>query len=178
MSRLVRFFALILFYTVARYLPKSNSLISFGSKLLRRWCCKGIFPSCGKGVNIERMVYFGTGSQLEIGDNSGLGVNCLCCGPITIGSDVIMGPDVVFITKSHKFDRLDIPMKRQGSSPCMRITVGDDVWIGARVIILPGVHISKGAIVGAGAVVTKDVPEYAIVGGNPAKVIKFRGNIV
>ena len=52
--------------------------------------------------------------------------------------------------------------------------IGDDVWIGSRVIILPGVTIGKGAIVGAGVVVTKDVPEYAIVGGNPAKVIKFR----
>ena len=54
------------------------------------------------------------------------------------------------------------------------VIIGDDVWIGGRVIILPGVTIGNGAIVGAGAVVTRDVPEYAIVGGVPAKVIKMR----
>lgn len=54
--------------------------------------------------------------------------------------------------------------------------IGNDVWIGARMIILPGVTIGTGAIIGAAAVVTKDVPDYAIVGGNPAKIIKFRNN--
>ena len=63
---------------------------------------------------------------------------------------------------------------RLQTAPKEPVYIGDDVWIGARVIILPGRKIGEGVIIGAGAVVTKDVPDYAVVGGNPAKVIKFR----
>ncbi len=62
----------------------------------------------------------------------------------------------------------------QGVKSCEPVIIGDDVWIGTRVIILPGKKIGTGAILGAGAVITKDVPDYAIVGGNPAKIIKYR----
>ncbi len=86
----------------------------------------------------------------------------------------MMGPEVIVLTQHHKFDRLDIPMRQQGHKPYEPVIIGDDVWIGIRAIILPGVKIGKGAIIGAGAVVTKDVPEYAIVGGVPARVIKLR----
>lgn len=65
-------------------------------------------------------------------------------------------------------------MNLQGMSKEHPVLIEDDVWIGANVIILPGVKISKGSIIGAGSVVTKNVPEYAIVGGNPARVIKYR----
>lgn len=88
-----------------------------------------------------------------------------------------MGPDVLIITQNHRFDQLDLPMWRQGFSPSEPVIIGNDVWVGTRAIILPGVTISKGAIIGAGAVVTKDVPEYAIVGGNPARLIKYRTDI-
>ena len=77
-------------------------------------------------------------------------------------------------SRNHAFDRCDVPMREQGYGPEKTIIIGDDVWIGGHVIILPGVNIGNGAIVGAGAVVTRDVPEYAVVGGNPAKVIRFR----
>jgi len=86
----------------------------------------------------------------------------------------MIGPDVVVLSASHKFDRTDIPMCQQGGEPLRPVYIGDDVWIGTRAIILPGRKIGKGAIIGAGAVVTKDVPEYAIVGGNPARVIRYR----
>lgn len=86
----------------------------------------------------------------------------------------MMGPDVIIITGNHEFNRIDIPMRDQGETRPESVVIDDDVWIGTRSIILPGVHIEKGAIIGAGAVVTKDVPEYAVVGGNPAKVIKYR----
>ena len=85
-----------------------------------------------------------------------------------------MGPECIIYTRNHAFSRTDIPMREQGFSEEKPVYIGDDVWIGGRVTILPGVHIGKGAIVGAGAVVTKDVPEYSIVGGNPAKIIRFR----
>lgn len=74
----------------------------------------------------------------------------------------------------HVFDRTDVCMRLQGPTPYQRLTIGNDVWIGRRVMVMPGVRIGDGAIVAAGAVVTKDVPDYAIVGGVPAKVIRFR----
>lgn len=86
----------------------------------------------------------------------------------------MMGTDVVVITKNHAFNQTDIPMMQQGFEDERPVIIGNDVWIGDRVIILPGVHIGDGAIIAAGAVVTKDVPAYAIVGGVPAKLIRMR----
>jgi maltose O-acetyltransferase len=95
-------------------------------------------------------------------------------GTITIGADVMMGPDVVILTTNHIFENTDIPMDQQGIANELPVTIEDDVWIGTRVIILPGRHIGRGSIIGAGSVVTKDIPPFAIVGGNPAKVIRYR----
>ena len=85
-----------------------------------------------------------------------------------------MGPEVIILTENHRFERTDIPMRLQGRQELRPVAIHDDVWIGTRVIILPGVTVGRGAIIGAGAIVTKDIPEYAIVGGNPAKLIKYR----
>lgn len=128
-----------------------------------------------ENVNIEKNAEFAY--SVELGDNSGLGINCRISGKTLIGNNVMMGPNVCIFTTNHAFDRTDIPMNEQGMSVQRPVVIEDDVWIGANVIILPGVTISKGSIVGAGAVVTKNVPEYAIVGGNPATVIKYRKNI-
>jgi len=76
-------------------------------------------------------------------------------------------------TSNHIYDRTDIFITEQGHTKG-KIEIEEDVWLGANVMILPGVHIGKGAIVGAGAVVTKNVPSMAIVVGNPAKILKFR----
>ncbi len=91
-----------------------------------------------------------------------------------IGNNVMMAPDVVILTQNHKFDRRDIPMIEQGFKDEQPVAICDDVWIGVRVIILPGVTVGKGTILASGAIVTKDVPEYAIVCSNPARVIKER----
>ncbi len=111
---------------------------------------------------------------ISIGNNSGLGIRCRVRGPLTIGNDVMMGPDVVILSGGHVFDRTDIPMRLQGGKKSRPTVIGDDVWIGTRAIIMPGVRIGSGVIIGAGAVVTKDVPDYAIVGGVPAKVLRYR----
>lgn len=92
----------------------------------------------------------------------------------SIGDNVMMGPECMIFTRNHAFARVDIPMNQQGMKEFEPVSIGNDVWIGARVTILPGVHIADGCIIGAGAVVTKDIPEYAIVGGNPARVLKYR----
>ncbi len=85
-----------------------------------------------------------------------------------------MAPDVIILTRNHKFDSVDTPIQEQGGTT-KPVTICDDVWLGTRVIVLPGVTIGKGAIAAAGAVVAREVPEFAIVGGCPAKVIKYRG---
>ena len=85
-----------------------------------------------------------------------------------------MGTDVTIITRNHRFDRTDIPMMEQGFEEERPVYIGNDVWIGDRALILPGVHIGDGSIIAAGAVVTKDVPPYSIVAGVPARKIRDR----
>ena len=168
------------YYGFARYLPATNHPWSIGHRLrscqIRRFICKGIFKYAGDNINIEKGVCFGDGSQAEIGDNSKIGIDFELLGPamFKIGNNVMIGPEVIFITINHKFDRLDTPIRMQGHYAAEAITIGDDAWIGARAIILPGIIVGKGAIVAAAAVVTKNVPEYAIVAGNPARVVKSR----
>ena len=94
-------------------------------------------------------------------------------GPLRIGENVMMGPDVTILSQTHNIERTDIPMGKQGMREA-EVSIGNDVWIGMRSIIMPGVKIGDGAVIGAGAVVTKDVPDYAIVGGVPARIIKYR----
>lgn len=77
------------------------------------------------------------------------------------------------LTHTHNIERTDIPMGQQGMR-VSEVVIGNDVWIGMQVIIMPGVKVGNGVVIGAGAVVTKDVPDYAIVGGVPAMIIKFR----
>ena len=136
--------------------------------------CRRLFRSAGRSVNVEQGAYFGSGWEVEIGDHSGLGVNCVVPFNLKVGRDVMMGPDVLILGENHRFDDLDRPMRLQGYTIAPPVRIEDDVWIGARVTILPGLTIGKGAIIGAGAVVTKDVPPYAICAGNPARVIRFR----
>ena len=97
-------------------------------------------------------------------------------GPVDIGKNVMMGPDVVVLTTKHIFKDIDTPMIQQGSTGPHAVTIADDVWIGERAVILPGINIGCGAIVGTCAVVTKNVPPYAIVAGNPAIIIRYRKN--
>lgn len=158
-----------LYKIFASWLPISQR--SRYAKKLRYHFSKRICK-LGKNVNVEKNAYFTP--QLVVGNNSGIGINAEIYGPVKIGNDVLMAPDVVFYTSGHKYDRLDIPIGKQGSTESKPIIVGNDCWIGRRVIIMPGVKIGDGSIIGAGAVVTKDVPPYAVVGGVPAKVIKYR----
>ena len=133
------------------------------------------FRKMGKNVTILEGTQFINPSQIEIGNNSGIGYQCFfeATGPIHIGDWVRIGPKVSMFTTNHNFDRKDTIIKKQGYS-VGRIDVGDDVWFGANVTVLSNVRIGTGAVVGAGSLVTKDVPDYAIVVGNPAKVVKYR----
>ncbi|HBQ63535.1 MAG TPA: acetyltransferase [Clostridiales bacterium] len=176
-QKIVKGLCLILYYGIARHLPASGTPWSLGAQQIRGFLCKGIFRSCGKRVNIEHGAFFASGADIEIGEDSGIGLDCRVNGPLQIGRDVMMAPDVMIFTQNHETSRLDIPMRLQ-TAPKRPVVIGDDVWIGARVIILPGVRVGNGAILAAGAVVTRDVPDYAIIGGNPARVIKMRNGEV
>lgn len=162
----------LLYHTIARHLPASFAKVSFFAKQVRRTCAKLFLEKCGNNVNIEKGAIFS--SKVTIGNNSGIGIRAVIHGPCTIGNDVMMGPDCVIYVRNHCYDRTDIPMWQQGFYNDEPVTIGNDVWIGGRVTILPGVKIGNGAVIGANAVVTKDVPDYAIVGGNPARILKMR----
>ena len=166
-------FGKLLYHTVAIHLPMSFSRISFGSRVIRQFCAKLILDNCGTWVNIEKGAH--CGDTLKLGNGSGIGAKSIIPGDVTIGENVMMGQECLMFTQNHRFDDLTVPMGVQGITNSRPIIIGNDVWIGARVIILPGVHVGDGAIIGAGAVVTKEIPEYEIWGGNPAKHIKNRG---
>jgi acetyltransferase-like isoleucine patch superfamily enzyme len=109
---------------------------------------------------------------IVIGNNFYANAGCHLLGSITIGNNVQIGPQVVFWGRDHGMKK-DILINRQPHN-LQPIVIQDDVWIGAHATILKGVTIYEGAVVAAGAVVTKDIPPYAIVAGVPAKIIKYR----
>lgn len=161
--------------------------ISCGKNLLLKRCChinalsnNGIVIgdnfSLGEYAIIECTGVLKTiGESLEIGNNVGVNHYCYIAvrGSIKIGDNVIFGPRVSVFSENHNTTEIDIPIKDQGETR-MDTTIGNDVWIGANSVILAGVTIGDGAIIAAGAVVREDVPSYAIAGGVPAKVLKYR----
>lgn len=160
---------------LVKYLPATNTSNRYLRfiRTIRRAIASPLFDYSGKNINVERGADFGLGKGISTGHNSGLGLNCNVRGPLEIGCDVMMGPNVRIITHSHNYDRTDIPMREQGGK-VLKVNIGNDVWIGANVIILPDVSIGNSVIIEAGAVVAKDVPDFAIVGGVPANIIKLR----
>ena len=119
-----------------------------------------------------------TDGRLEIGDrvslNANVYINACSGGTITIGNDVLIGPNVVLRASDHRFDRADVPIREQGHT-AGTIVIEDDVWLGANVTVVGGVHIGRGSVVAAGAVVASNVAPSSIVGGVPARLIRKRG---
>jgi len=173
----MRLFWLLLYYSFARHLPKSTFPFAGRVGQYLRWkCAKHLFSSCGGFVNVEQGAYFGNGLKFQVDGNVGIGKDfCSHNRLVTIKSGLLMGEDVLFLGGGHSYAD---PEKLIGSDPDLPDTpleICGDVWIGSRAIVLPGCRrIGAHSIIGAGSVVTKDVPDYAIVGGNPAKVIRMR----
>lgn len=162
---------------MANILPINDSHINLGQKQIRSFFARLYLKNAGKNIDIQKGARFS--HHCEIGNNSGIGQDSRLYGKVIIGNDVMMGPNCWIYTQNHEYSSIDKPMNVQGPMPMKPVIIGNDVWIGGRVTILPGVKIGNGTILGAGAVVTKDVPDYAIVGGNPAKILKYRkSNIV
>lgn len=154
-----------LFVAIVRHTPEKMSR-------LRAFFVRKYILHMGKGVNIGRNCRIHRNTF--IGNNSGIGRRCEINNGVTIGENVMMGPDVIIYTQNHCTTNTEIPMRKQGMTELRPVTIEDDVWIGARVCILPGVTIGHGSVVGACAVVSKSIPPYSVAVGNPARVVKVR----
>lgn len=120
---------------------------------------------------IEPPFYCDYGYNISTGKNfyANHGVTILDPAPVSFGDDVMLGPGVLISTATHP---IDVALRRKGIESALPIIIGNDVWIGMGAKILPGVNIGSGAIIAAGAVVNKDVAEYTMVAGVPAKFVK------
>ena len=165
--------AYFIYYRFASKLPSSDLAKTRFPKRLRAWCGKYLLDRCGKNINIEKNVQLNWGG-ISLGDNSGFGEGSIIGGNTIVGNNVMIGRQLITIPRNHVIDSIEIPMIQQGFTKPSYIRIDDDVWIGDRVTILQNVHIHSHSVIAAGAVVTKDVPEYAIVGGDPANIIRYR----
>ena len=109
--------------------------------------------------------------DVTIGDYTRIGIHCTVIGPVCIGHHVNLAQGITVTALNHNFADTNRRIDEQGIST-RPVVIGDDVWIGANAVILPGVTIGRHVVVAAGAVVTKDVPDYCVVAGVPAKVVK------
>lgn len=129
----------------------------------------------GDRVAIRDSVQIGGHGILEIGDHTAINDQVIIAATerVRIGRDVMVAPRAYILDVDHRFEQESIPISRQGyiSRP---VDIGNDVWICTGAIITKGVTVGDGAIIGANAVVTRDVPPYAIVAGSPARVIRMR----
>lgn len=131
----------------------------------------GFLGACGERVQINQPFRCDWGCNITIGHDTyiNFGMTVLDEAPVTIGNHVFIGPNVSIFTACHP---LDAPSRNTGDEWAEPVTIADNVWIGGCVTILPGVTIGHDSVIGAGAVVTKDVATFTVVGGNPAKVIR------
>jgi acetyltransferase-like isoleucine patch superfamily enzyme len=131
----------------------------------------------GRVLLAEYCYFNADGGLIVVGNNvafnRGVHINAACGGKIQIGNNSLIGPGVIMRTANHQYSRTDINIQVQGHIAA-DIIIEDDCWIGASAIILGGVHIGKGAVIGAASVVTKDIPSMAVAVGVPAKIIKYR----
>ena len=131
----------------------------------------------GRGVAMAPNASLRNGAHITIGDGAHVGERCLLWAgeraTITLGEKALLGPEVFITVANYQLapDRPVVDQPRDESD----VVIGAGTWLGARVIVLPGVTVGDGAVVGAGAVVTRDVPAGAIAVGSPAKVVGWRG---
>ncbi|WP_027189368.1 acyltransferase [Paucidesulfovibrio longus] len=139
-------------------------------RLYSRFC-----KAAGRNLTIHDGVTIKHPGGITFGDNVTLNTGCFLGGGggLTIGSDVMIGAGSKIVTSAHTHDKTDIPMREQGLE-WKPVHVEDDVWFGFDVVVLPGVRIGRGSILGAASVVTRDVPPYSVVAGNPGRVLRQR----
>ncbi len=143
----------------------------YSNTILKEELLKKILPNTKTKVNIEPPFWCDYGYNVQIGKNffSNHNLVILDCTDVTIGDNVFVGPNCGFYTANHPLDPIE---RNKGIEYAKPINIGDNVWIGGNVIILPGVTIGNNSIIGAGSVVTKNIPDNVIAVGNPCKIIK------
>ncbi len=138
---------------------------------LRRQLLERLLGAVGEGTEIRPPLYVDYGTHVRIGARSfaNYGLVALDVAAITIGDDVQIGPGVQLLTPTHPVEAEPRRQKWEAAEP---ITIGDNVWLGGGVIVLPGVTIGADTVVGAGSVVTRDLPAGVVAVGNPARVVR------
>jgi len=161
-----------IFYRLRRVQIGKGLVIDMRSAIIGNKIQSGGNLRIGRGV----MLYAQTG-EIRIGRNveinSGSSLDANDGGTIILGNDVLLGENIIVRASSHKYADTDIPINQQGHSPGM-IEVGDDVWVGSGVILVPGASIGSHSVIAAGSVVTRALPPYSVCAGNPAKPIRLR----
>lgn len=153
----------------AKWLPESRHFKL--AKRLRAFWTKQIVEYMGYNVNVERGARISP--EIQVGNESEIGVDCEFYGKVTIGDNVMMGPECVFYTQNHRHDmNSDIPFGKQGYETLQPITIGCNVWIGRRVMFMPGSGVGDNCVVAAGSVVTKVFPPNVVIGGVPAHILR------
>jgi len=143
-----------------------------------RWLCRRKFRRFGRNAEFRPFAFAHSCSKISIGNNviihpgTVLSADPQPNGTITIEDDVSIGSNVHLYAVNHRYDRTDIPIKYQGYYPAEAVIVRTGAWIGASATILAGVTVGHNAVVGAGSVVTRSVPAFTVVAGNPARIIK------
>jgi acetyltransferase-like isoleucine patch superfamily enzyme len=126
----------------------------------------------GKDSTIEDFATVNNGAgPVYIGERTRIGLSCTVIGPVTIGNDIMLAQNIMLSGLNHSFEDISKPISLQKQTTA-KITVEDEVWIGANAVVVAGVTIGKHSVIAAGSVVTKSVPAYTVVAGNPAKVLK------
>jgi maltose O-acetyltransferase len=138
---------------------------------LRRQLLETLLSSIGEDTEIRPPLYVDYGAHLTVGARcfANFGLVALDVAAITIGDDVQIGPNVQLLTPTHPVEPEPRRQKWEAAEP---IVIGDNVWLGGGVIVLPGVTIGENTVVGAGAVVTRDLPANVVAVGNPARVVR------
>ena len=138
---------------------------------IARYLLAQVIGSVGEDVDIRPPLRVDYGHNITIGDGSwvNFGLTALDVAPIVIGQDVLIGPNCSLYTAIHPTEPGPRRAKWESAAP---ITLGDNVWLGGSVVVCPGVTIGENSIIGAGAVVTRDIPANSIAVGNPARVIR------
>lgn len=144
-----------------------------------RFILKQIGVKLGNNLKIFSITEIENPKSISIGDNVWISknVSLYACNGIFIGNDVIIAKDVSLISGDHEhFSNIKINKQKMQINR-LPIIIGDDVWIGEKAVILKSVNIGNGCVIGAGSIVTKNIPQFCIVAGNPAKIIKKRNSI-
>lgn len=130
-----------------------------------------LLGSHGKDLNMQQGFHCDYGKNIHVGDNflTNYNVTILDIAPVNIGDFCMIGPNTLITTVGHPLEKEG---RRERIGICKTVTIGNDVWIGGNVVILPGVKIGNNVVIADGAVVSKNIPDNCIVGGIPAKKIK------